>query len=202
MLTVFDSRIKFLRPVYKQIIPITIYRGAKMNIRYGTKDDAEMLSELGARTFYDTFAKDNTSENIESYLKRSFSLEIQLGELADPNIIFLIAELDGIPIGYAKLKMNSKDESVKGMNPVELERIYALQEYLGRGIGKELMKASIKEAKERGCDAIWLGVWEKNQKAIDFYKKWGFKEVGTHVFKLGDDPQNDFVMELELIGSP
>jgi diamine N-acetyltransferase len=171
-----------------------------MNIRYGTTDDARMLSELGAKTFYDTFAQDNTPENIEAYLKKSFSPEIQLGELADPNIIFLIAELDGIPIGYAKLKMNSKDESVKGMNSVELERIYAVQDYLGKGIGKELMKASINEAKEKGCDSIWLGVWEKNQRAIDFYRRWGFKEVGTHRFKLGDDPQNDFVMELELTG--
>jgi diamine N-acetyltransferase len=169
-----------------------------MNIRYGTTNDAKLLAELGAKTFYDTFAKDNTPQNIASYIKELFSSEIQLNELSDPDIIFLIAELDGTPIGYAKLRMNSKDESIKGMNPVELERIYALQEYLGKGIGKELMKASIKEAKERGCESIWLGVWEKNQRAIDFYRKWGFKEVGTHIFNLGEDPQNDFVMELEL----
>jgi diamine N-acetyltransferase len=198
MLMVFDSRIQFSRPFYKQITTIIIYRGAKMNIRYGTTDDAKMLSELGTKTFYDTFAKDNTSENIKAYLKKSFSPEVQLSELADPNTIFLIAELDGVPIGYAKLKMNSKDESIKGTNTLELERIYALQEYLGKGIGKELMKASINEARERGFDRIWLGVWEKNQRAIDFYRKWGFKGVGTHVFKLGDDPQNDFLMELEL----
>jgi diamine N-acetyltransferase len=169
-----------------------------VNIRYGTTEDAKMLSELAAKTFYDTFAKDNTPQNIASYIKESFSSEIQLNELSDPDIIFLIAELDDIPIGYAKLRMNSKDEAVKGTNPMELERIYAVQEYLGKGVGKELMKASIHEAKERGCDSIWLGVWEKNQKAIDFYKKWGFKEVGTHIFKLGDDPQNDYVLELEL----
>jgi diamine N-acetyltransferase len=172
-----------------------------MNIRYGTTNDAKMLSDLGAKTFYDTFAKDNTSENITSYIKESFSPEIQFKELSDPEIIFLIAELNGTPIGYAKLKMNSKDESIKGTNTLELERIYALQEYLGKGIGKELMKVSINEAKERGCDSIWLGVWEKNKRAIDFYRKWGFKEVGTHIFKLGDDPQNDFVMEMELTGS-
>jgi diamine N-acetyltransferase len=169
-----------------------------VNIRYGTTNDAKLLAELGAKTFYDTFAKDNTPENIASYIKESFSPEIQLNELSDPDIIFLIAELDDIPIGYAKLRMNSKDDVVKGTKPMELERIYAVQEYLGKGIGRKLMKASIHEAKERGCDSIWLGVWEKNQRAIDFYRKWGFKEVGTHRFKLGDDPQNDFVMELGL----
>jgi diamine N-acetyltransferase len=172
-----------------------------VNIRYGTTEDAKILSELGAKTFYDTFAKDNLPENIEAYLKKSFSPAIQLSELSDPNIIFLIAELDGIPIGYAKLTMDSKDESIKGTNPLELERIYALQKYLGKRVGKELMKASINEAKERGCDSIWLGVWEKNKRAINFYRKWGFKGVGTHIFKLGNDPQNDFVMEMELTGS-
>ena len=121
-----------------------------------------------------------------------------MNELSKPDIIFLIAELEDEPVGYAKLKMNSNDESLKGTKVIEIERIYASQEYIGKGIGKVLMKACINEARQRGCDSIWLGVWEKNQRAIDFYEKWGFKEVGTHVFMLGDDPQWDFVMELEL----
>lgn len=169
-----------------------------MNIRYGTIDDAGMLSELGARTFYDAFAKDNTPENIAAYLNASFSSEIQFNELSDPDNIFLIAESESIPIGYAQLILNSKDESINRNKPLEIRRIYASQEYLGRGVGKELMKATISEARQCGCDCVWLGVWEKNQRAIDFYKKWGFREVGTHQFSVGDDPQNDYVMELEL----
>lgn len=169
-----------------------------MNIRYGTIADAQMLSELGARTFYDTFAKDNTPENIDAYVKESFSPEIQFNELSQPNIIFLIAESEGIPIGYAQLLMNSKDESIKGIRPLEIRRIYASQDYVGKGVGKELMQATIREARQRDCDCIWLGVWEENQRAIDFYEKWGFREVGTHIFFVGDDPQNDFVMELKL----
>ena len=169
-----------------------------MNIRYGNPDDATMLSELGAKTFYDTFAKDNTPENIDLYIKESFSPEIQFNELSEPDVIFLIAESEGIPIGYTQLIMNSKDESINGTRPLEIRRIYASQEYLGKGVGKELMKATISEARQLGCDCVWLGVWEKNQRAIDFYKKWGFREVGTHLFSVGDDPQNDLVMELEL----
>ena len=169
-----------------------------MNIRYGTTEDAKMLAELGARTFYDTFAKDNTPENIDAYLKKSFSPEIQSNELSQPDIIFLIAEFEDMPIGYAQLMINSKDESIKSTQPLEIRRIYTSQEYLGRGVGKELMQAIISEARLRGCDCIWLGVWEKNQRAIDFYEKWGFREVGTHIFSVGDDPQTDFVMELEL----
>lgn len=169
-----------------------------MNIRYGTTDDAKMLSKLGAKTFYDTFAKDNTPENIEAYLKISFSPEIQFNELSDPDNIFLIVESENTPIGYAQLVMNSKDETIHRTKPLEIRRIYASREYLGKGVGKELMQATISEARHRGCDCVWLGVWEKNQRAIDFYKKWGFREVGTHLFSVGDDPQNDYVMELEL----
>ena len=169
-----------------------------MNIRYGTIADAQLLSRLGATTFSDTFAKDNTPENLAAYLKSSFSPEIQLKELAEPDVIFLIAEYEGIPIGYAQLILESKDEVIKGLQPLEIRRIYASQEHLGKGVGKELMQATIREAQQRSCDSIWLGVWEKNQRAIDFYKKWGFREVGTHIFSVGDDPQTDFIMELNL----
>src|SRR4030095_5078817 len=133
--------------------------------------------------------------NIDAYLKRSFSPEIQFNELSQPDVIFIIAEFDGIPIGYAQLILHSKDDSIKGTRPLEIRRIYASHEYLGKGVGKELMQATISEARQRGCDCIWLGVWENNQRAIEFYKKWGFREVGTHIFFVGDDRQNDFVME-------
>jgi GNAT superfamily N-acetyltransferase len=174
------------------------YDGAKMNIRYGAIADAQLLSELGARTFYDTFAQDNTPENIDAYLQRSFSPEIQFKELADPGVIFLIAEFEGIPVGYAQLILDSQDEPIKGLKPLEVRRIYASIEHLGKGVGKELMQATIREAQRRNCECIWLGVWEKNQRAIDFYRKWGFREVGSHIFSVGDDPQTDFIMELVL----
>ena len=169
-----------------------------LDIRYATPDDAKMLSELGAKTFYDTFAKDNTPEDMALHLKKSFSTEIQFSELSAPDTIYLIAELDQEPIGFAQLVLDSTDPSLKGTKLLEIRRIYAVKEYLGRGVGKELMSACIREAKQRGCDSIWLGVWEKNPRAIAFYKKWGFEEVGTHVFSVGNDPQRDFIMELAL----
>jgi diamine N-acetyltransferase len=169
-----------------------------VHIRYGTTKDATLLSELGARTFYDTFAKDNTPENVAAYLEKSFSPEIQYAELSAPENIFLIAEAESSPIGFAQLVLDSKEDSLRGNLCLEVRRIYALQEYLGKGVGKTLMQSSIHEAKQRGCDSIWLGVWEKNPRAIGFYKKWGFQEVGTHTFHVGNDPQRDFIMELTL----
>jgi len=168
-----------------------------VNIRYGTTDDARMLSELGAKTFYDTFAKDNTPENMDLHLRKSFSPEIQFNELSAPENIFLIAESEKGPIGFAQLITDSREESLKGIKSLEIRRIYATQD-IGKGVGKELMSASIQEARQRGCDSIWMGVWEKNPRAIAFYKKWGFKEVGTHTFNVGHDPQRDFIMELAL----
>ena len=169
-----------------------------MKIRYGTTADAALLAELGAKTFFDTFAKDNTPEDMATHLKRAFSPEIQLQEISEPNTVFLIAEIDERPVGYAQLILNSSDESITGSRPLEIRRIYASQDFLGKGVGKELMQAAIREARQRGSDCVWLGVWEKNQRAIDFYRKWGFQEVGTHIFAVGDDPQNDIVMELAL----
>lgn len=169
-----------------------------MDIRYGTREDAFLLAGLGAKTFYDAFAKDNKPEDIESYLRQSFSVEIQHQELSDPGNVFLIAENGDTAIGYAQLVMDSKDSAITVTKPVELRRIYVLHEYVGQGIGKELMAACIREARERGRNGIWLGVWEKNQRAIEFYEKWGFRQVGVHRFLLGSDPQNDFIMELEL----
>jgi len=169
-----------------------------MNIRYARLEDAEMLSDLGAKTFYDTFAKDNTPENIDAHLKKSFSPEIQTSEISHPDNVFLIAELDDIPVGYAQLILHSTDKAIGAIHPLEIRRIYASKEYIGKGIGPELMKASIEEARQQSCDCVWLGVWEKNPRAIAFYEKWGFRKVGTHTFAVGEDPQNDFVMELRL----
>lgn len=169
-----------------------------MHIRYATTDDAKLLSELGAKTFFDTFSDANTPENMAAHLKASFSPEIQFEQLSSPDNVFLIAESENAPIGFAQLVTSSREPGLEGAQPLEIRRIYAVKEQIGKGVGKELMTVSIQEARQRGCDSIWLGVWEKNPRAIAFYTKWGFREVGRHVFQVGEDPQTDFIMELML----
>lgn len=169
-----------------------------MNIRYANENDASLLANLGHETFKDTFASQNTTEDIALYLAKSFSEEIQAKEIKNPNVLFLIAEIDNDAIGYVKLNMHNTIEGISSTNAIEVERIYSAREYIGKGIGAELMKRSIQQAKERGFDCLWLGVWEENPRAIKFYEKWGFKKVGIHTFLLGKDPQNDFIMELSL----
>jgi diamine N-acetyltransferase len=169
-----------------------------LTIRRGELNDAGLLSELGERTFSDTFAADNTSEDMAAYIATSFSVAQQTRELEDPASIFLIAEVDGRAAGYAKLHDGKPEKGVEGANPIELVRLYVSRDWLGRGIGERLMRACIDEARQAGRDSIWLGVWERNARAQAFYRKWNFRTVGEHMFRLGSDLQRDLIMECTL----
>ncbi len=170
-------------------------RTSNLIVRRGQADDAALLSELGARTFSETFASDNSLENMAAYLTAAFNPAQQAAELADPNSSVHIAETDGVAVGYAMLRSGKAPVEVTGEKPIELVRLYVSQESLGSGVGAALMQACIDDARQRGYESIWLGVWERNTRAQEFYNKWNFVKVGTHVFQLGDDPQTDLLMQ-------
>ena len=167
-------------------------------IRRAGPEDAGLLAELGARTFSETFAADNSPEDMAAYLAASFGPARQAAELADPASAFLIAEVGGRAAGYAQLHAGEPAEGVEGSKPVELVRLYVSREWLGRGVGEALMRACVDEARASGYGTIWLGVWERNGRAQAFYRKWDFRAVGEHVFRLGSDPQRDILMERAL----
>lgn len=177
-------------------------------IRHGKRKDAALLAELGARTFSETFAVDNTPENMAEYLASAFNSDQQAAELADDECVFLIAENHEVrgadagscdarseAVGYAMLRSGNVADGVTGNTPIELVRLYVSLESLGRGVGAALMQACINEAKEKGYDTLWLGVWEHNYRAQKFYRNWDFDDVGMHVFQLGDDAQTDILMQ-------
>jgi len=166
-----------------------------VTIRRANREDAGLLAELGARTFAQTFATDNTPEDLAAYIAASFNLGQQTAELADSASTFLIAEVDGVAAGYAQLRAGEPAPGVEGPKAIELVRLYASREWLGRGVGESLMRACVNEAQQTGHKTIWLGVWEHNERAQAFYRKWNFRTVGEHVFQLGSDPQRDFLME-------
>lgn len=170
-----------------------------VTVRTASQKDVSLLAEISATTFRCTFAEDNTPEDMEAYLAESFSEEKLGQEVADPLATFFIAELSGKPLGYAKLHTGVPDTSVTGTKPIELVRLYVLPESIGHGIGARLMKECIDTATSRGYETLWLGVWEHNPRAIRFYQKWGFEEVGSHLFQLGDDAQTDLIMQKPLI---
>lgn len=166
-----------------------------ITIRRATLDDAKLLCELGARTFQETFAHENTDENMAAYVASAFNVSQQTTELTDPASTFLLAEINDLISGYAKLHAGVPAMGVEGAKPIELVRLYASQEWIGRGVGQALMQASLEAARSGGYETIWLGVWERNVRARLFYEKWGFRAVGEHVFQLGSDPQRDILME-------
>jgi diamine N-acetyltransferase len=168
---------------------------AKHKIRLAVPADAAALAEFGAQSFYDSFAVDNRPEDMAAYIASAFNPEKQAEEIADPSSIILIAEIGNEMAGYARVNEGQAPASVSGNRPIELVRIYAGKAYIGQGIGPALMQACLDIASKRGCDSMWLGVWERNPRAIAFYRKWGFIEVGTQAFQLGSDLQTDVVMQ-------
>jgi len=165
-----------------------------LQIRAATAADNVLLAEIGAETFADTFAADNTPEDMAAYLAQSFSPELQARELADPLCRFLITERGPHVVGFAKLHFGPAPTAVSGLRPMEISRIYARQPWIGQGVGGALMQACLAEAAREGCDVVWLSVWQRNPRAIAFYQRWGFAQVGTAIFQLGADPQTDWLM--------
>lgn len=169
-------------------------------IRNATTEDAEVLAHLAEHTFRDAFASDNTPDDLEAYVREAFSVETVRRELEDDTSTFLIAVVDGReePIGYAKLRSGAPGPGVTGQDPVELQRIYVDQSAIGQGLGAALMAECLDAARAGGHRTLWLGVWERNDRAIAFYEKWGFDAVGSHVFTLGSDDQTDLIMQRSL----
>lgn len=170
-------------------------RKSSPTIRRANLADADPLAELGARTFSDTFAADNTPEDMAAYVASSFNATQLATELADSRSVFLIAERDGVAVGYSKLHGGDVAKGVEGERPVELVRLYVSREWLGRGVGEALMRACIAQARQAGYRTLWLGVWERNSRALAFYRKWHFRVVGKQIFQLGADSQNDRLIE-------
>jgi ribosomal protein S18 acetylase RimI-like enzyme len=170
----------------------------QVTIRRANSNDAELLAELGARTFKETFAADNTNEDMEVYLAAHFSVAQQTAELAHAASTFLIAEVEEQAAGYAKLHAGEPPKDIEGTKAIELVRLYVSSEWFGRGVGEALMRACVDEARNTGYETLWLGVWERNARAQAFYHKWDFRAVGEHVFQLGQDMQRDILMERAL----
>ena len=161
------------------------------------------LQKIGMTTFSETFTEFNTPENLNKYFVESFSIEKLTSEINNTSSKFYLA-LDDVkddtnPIGYLKVNFGESQTELKDSKALEIERIYVLKEYQGKDVGQLLYQKALTIAKQSNVEYIWLGVWEKNVRAINFYKKNGFITFDTHIFKLGDEQQTDFMMKLQLV---
>ena len=169
-----------------------------IEIRVADFTDAELIADLSRQTFIESFASQNTSENMDKFMKDSFLRETLIKEVGAPGNIFLVAYDGKEPVGYVRMRENNNPPELDTFNAMEIARIYVVKSSVGKGVGKLLMQYCIDYVMERKFSIVWLGVWQQNLRAINFYKYWGFEKFGSHIFMLGDDPQMDWLMKKNL----
>ena len=176
-----------------------------IRIRKATIADTALIVKLGKQTQLETFLKDNKPEVIEAYIDETFNFEIIEKELADENSTYYITEKEDIAhgvlrtIGYVKIRRDNFEENkLAGENSIELQRIYIIKSEKGNGYGKIQLEFCENIAKSEGYNMIWLGVWEKNHFAMEFYKRNGYEMFSSHAFMFGGEVQNDFMMRKSL----
>jgi diamine N-acetyltransferase len=168
---------------------------SEIKIRLAVKEDAELIADISRTTFYDAFAKDNTKEDMDSFMNEQFTKEALMKEVEDEDGIFILAYDGNEVCGYTRMRLNNQEKILEHENAIEIARIYALSSSIGKGVGSALIQKCLSIAAEQNKKIIWLGVWEKNLRAIEFYKRWGFEKFGEHTFLLGKDLQTDWLMK-------
>jgi ribosomal protein S18 acetylase RimI-like enzyme len=163
-------------------------------VRVATREDASLLAELGARTFRES-SPNTRHEDVESYVAENFTQERLMTCLSANNTTALILEKCGQAIGYALLSPGTPpDQLVRASHSIQIKWFYILEEWTGRKLGDVLMARCLEHVKYSGFETIWLTVWRYNERAIRFYKRWGFRRAGVYDFVVGRDIQEDFLL--------
>jgi ribosomal protein S18 acetylase RimI-like enzyme len=171
---------------------------ATIRVRAAEEDDALALSVLAERTFRDAFADSNTTANMQLHCAASYGKALQLAEIRDSSRETWVAESDDRLVAYVQLRLEAASPLIWGERPVEIQRFYVDASHHGAGLAHQLMAHVLARAKAAGSAALWLGVWERNARALAFYRKWRFEVVGKHIFRVGDDPQRDLIMRRDV----
>ncbi len=169
-----------------------------ISIRKAGVEDAGLIASISRETFYDTFAADNTAEDMHLFMEQQFQVNKLEAEVFNPENMFFLAYEADTPVGYFKLKISHHPDLNINGNAIELSRFYARKNSIGKGVGKAMMQHAISTAKAFNKTILWLGVWEHNTRAIKFYESFGFRKFSTQQFTLGNDLQQDWVMALNL----
>lgn len=169
-----------------------------LQIRKVTVSDLDQLQRIGRQTFHETFSPFNTGESMKKYLEESFAADKLTAELHNPESEFYFAFTGDNIIGYLKINSGQAQTELMDDDSIEIERIYVLKEFHRNKVGQFLMDYALQIARQRKASYAWLGVWERNERALSFYRKNGFTEFDKHIFRLGHEEQTDFLMKLEL----
>lgn len=158
-----------------------------LKLREIKQADLPALQALAIETFRQTFAHDNSPQQLAEYFAQVYSLETLKQELANPESLHILAEVDGQPAGFLKTNWGAAQTENELDAAYEIQRLYVLQEFQGQGIGKRLFEYALEQAQQSGFEWAWLGVWEKNVKAQKFYAKYGFERFSQHAFSVSED---------------
>ena len=169
-----------------------------ISVQRAAGEDARLVASLATVTFYEAYFEQDDPHDLADYLAESFSTGRIEAEIGDPDCHFFIAHERGRAIGYAKMRESEPHSSVTSAKPIELQRIYTLERVWGTGAGEVLLRHCLDFARGRGKDAVWLGVWEQNPRAMAFYEKHGFERVGTLEFLYGSTFGINAVMRILL----
>lgn len=167
---------------------------ADVSFRRGNVSDAAEMANFATRTFAEAFSADNRPEDMAAHLAESYSPAQQAEELADSRIITTLAHANDGIIAYSQVAENPPPPCVTQKAPIELCRFYVDRRAHGTGLAMLLMEQVYQAVRELGGQHVWLGVWERNPRAIAFYKKATFFDVGSKVFMVGPDKQTDRVL--------
>ncbi len=173
--------------------------GSGLLIRRGTVADAAVLAAFAAHTFVETYGADNRPKDMQAHLASSFGIARQSEELADPDVLTLLAVDAETLVAYAQVRRKTPPPCVTQKRPVELHRFYVDRPAHGHGVAQQLMAAAFAAAREHGGHHLWLSVWERNPRAIAFYKKVSFVDAGSTDFFVGLDRQTDRVFVAKVV---
>lgn len=167
-------------------------------LKKATAADLATIQLIGRQTFFETFAPHNTADNMQKYLEESFSDAKLSAELNNPESFFFVAMEGEKPVGYLKLNTGKAQTEAQDDTALEIERIYVSSDYHGKKTGQLLYEKALETALALGKSYLWLGVWERNPRAIRFYEKNGFVAFDKHIFRMGEDEQTDIMMKKPL----
>ena len=174
----------------------------EIKLRKLTLADLAELKNISQKTYSDAFSWGNTEENMLLYLNSSFNTKKLESEIIENQSAFYFAKYKNETVGYLKINYGSAQTDVNDKDVMELERIYVMEKSQGKRIGEKSRSDVIQIAEKKAVNYLWLGVWGKNEKAIEFYKKQRFTTFNSHAFKMGTEIQTDLLMKLTLQKKP
>jgi ribosomal protein S18 acetylase RimI-like enzyme len=154
------------------------------NIKKATLQDVKQLAELAKASFLVAHGHSASKEDIENYVADNFSEANFVAEISNSDNHYYLIYQNNILAGYSKITLNTINENIASKNITYMSRLYLLKAFYGMQLGKELFNFNIEFSKQHKQDGVWLAVWIENQRAIEFYRKMGFKIVGNYDFRI------------------